>query len=76
MKIISHLCSILITSNNEHSMFRKGVYLEALSHALLTNPLDELSNFVCSAFTQTEVSGVIDKQISCQQHMLGLCVSI
>ena len=45
----------------------------------LTSPSDELSDFVCSVFAQTEV---IDKQISYQQHVecsecvLSTCVTI
>ena len=44
---------------------RKSTLIEALSRDGLTNPSDELSNFLCSVFAETEV---IDKQISFQQH--------
>ena len=47
LKIICQLCSILMTSHNEHSVSREEVYtlIEALSRDGLTNPSDEISNF-------------------------------
>ena len=53
-----------MTSHNEHSVSREEVYLDRGSLTWwLTNPSDELSNFLCSVFAETEV---IDKQISFQ----------
>ena len=49
LKIICQLCSIPMTSHNEHSVSREEVYLDRGSLTLwLTNPSDELSNFLCS----------------------------
>ena len=42
-----------MTSHNEHSVSGEEVYLKALSRGGLTNPSDELSNFVCSVFAET-----------------------
>ena len=66
LKIICQLSSIPMTSHNEHSVSREEVYLDRGSLTWwLTNPSDELINFVWSVFAETEV---IVKQICFQQH--------
>ena len=46
LKIICQLCSILMTSHNEHSVSREEVYVDRGSLTWwLANPSDELSNF-------------------------------
>ena len=51
-------------------MSRKGIYLETFSGGGLTSPSEEFSDFVSLVLAQSEV---IDKLISCQQHVGRAC---
>ena len=64
------LCPTLMIVDNDLSMSEQGTCFVTLSCGGLTNSLDELSDFVCSVFAQTEM---IDYQINCQQSVRKVC---
>ena len=63
-------CSTMMIADSKSSLSKRGSYLKTLSRGGLTNPSDEMSDFVCTVFAQTEF---IDKHMNGQQSVRKVC---
>lgn len=63
-------CSEMMTAGKESSSTGRGSYLKIISRGGLIKPSEEMSDFVCTIFAQTEY---IDKQICGEQSVRTVC---
>ena len=63
-------CSTMMIADSKRFLSKRGSHLKTLSRGGLTNPSDEMSDFVCTVFAQTEF---IDKHMNDQQSVRKVC---